>query len=79
MSPGVHHHLGALVRGEVRVMQVPVGVSSPAEDVKAIMVGVVAGNTNAREPRFRDTQHIIIHIRGQPHMHSKVAVPHVDH
>ena len=76
--PGVHHHLGMLICGEVWVVDVPVGVSSPTEDFDAVVVGVSTRHTNLRGPRLRNTQHIIIHSRGQQRMHGEVAATHVN-
>ena len=50
VSPGVHHHLGALVRSEIRVVEVPVGVGRPTKDVEAFAVGIVTGDANTGEP-----------------------------
>ena len=55
VPPGVHHHLGTLVHGEVWVVDVPVGVSGPSENIDAVVVGVVMCHTNTREPQFHNT------------------------
>ena len=55
VSSGVHHHLGPLVRSEVGVVEVPVGVGRTAKDVEALAVGIVAGDTDTGEPGLRHT------------------------
>ena len=77
VPPGVHHHLGSLVRGEIGVMEVPVGVGRSSEDIEALAMGIVAGNADTGEPRFRHTQNIIVDVRGEQGMHSIVASSHV--
>ena len=78
VPPGVHHHLGPLVRGEVGVVEVPIGVGRATKDIEAVTVGIVAGDADTGEPRLRHTQYIVVGVRGEKHMHGKVALPHVD-
>ena len=78
VSPGVHHHLGTLVRSEVGVVEVPVGMGSPTEDVKAVAFSIVTGYADARKPGLRHTQNIVIDVGGEKRMHGKIPPPHID-
>ena len=78
VPPGVHHHLGPLVRSEVGVVEVPIGVGRSTKDVEALAVGIVAGDADTGEPWFGHTQNIIVYIGGEQRMHGKVTPPHVD-
>ena len=78
VSPGVHHHLGPLVDGEVGVVEVPIRVGRTSKNIEALPLGIVASDADAGEPGFRHAQDIVFGVRGEKRMHGEVAPPHVD-
>ena len=75
--PGIHHHLHTLFPMKKGVVEVPVGVCSPTEDVLSISFVICTCHTNAGKPRLCHAKQIICLIRCQEGMHSKFPPLHV--
>ena len=56
---GIDHQLCPLVPREVGVMDIPVGVGGPSQDILAISFVICMCNTNAGKPRLCHTQQIV--------------------
>ena len=76
--PRVNHDLRALVPTKVGVMNVPVGVCSPAQDVLSISFVVRTCHTNAGKPRLRHANQIVCLVGCKKGVHSKIPPSHVD-
>ena len=76
--PHIHHHLGALIPAKIGVVDVPVGVCSPAQNISPIAFVIRTCHTDAGKPRFRHTKQIVSLVGCEKGVHSKVPSTHVD-
>ena len=67
-----------MVRSEIGVVEVPVRIGSPAENVKAVVLSIVVGYADAGKPGLSHTQDIVVDVGGEQRMHGKITAPHVD-
>ena len=76
--PRVYHDLRTLVPTKVGVVDVPVGVCSPAQDVLSISFIIRTCHTNAGKPRLRHTHQVVCLVGCKKGVHSKIPPLHVD-
>lgn len=76
--PCVHHHLHALLSVEKGVVEVPVRVCSPAQDVLAVLFIICTHHTNTGKKRLHHANQIICLVGCKEGVHSRIPPSHVD-